>query len=228
MDVSAIMPGHPNLKAWFMFNPDTEIVSGTTGTPTSITYEAGPFGQSAVMDATSDKIDWGYLSALNVERTQPWTILQWIKRDSNTQEGEALSQNGDSTHGWGQGWGVGGNSLRLANFNAAQALRKYWGSAVGPDSAYRHVVYTYDGSSLSAGAKLYMDGVDQGAGTALSNNLSGSIITTGAPSRTGYANYFNYAMIGKINVQMFFDYLMPIEDQVSVGLGFDSMSRSQL
>jgi Concanavalin A-like lectin/glucanases superfamily len=129
-------------------------------------------------------------NVLQYERTQPWTVMAAIKMFSKPPEANIIFTNvlaGKPYSGY-EFWVDASGFLHVRIIN--NIVNNYIGK-VGTtnvcDSTWHFVAATYDGSSLAAGVKIYLDGVLQPM-TTESDSLTGSIVAPGQQMLIGNQN----------------------------------------
>lgn len=158
-------------------------------TPAYLTEVAAPASTAAA------SLAGGWLAAgtaLNFENSQAFSASAWIK--GTTQDSAII---GDMTQSEGpRGWelhvgttenggSAGSVAVLLANDYPAVALHVN-ASANVLDNQWHHIAFTYDGSSLAAGVKIYIDGalvattvgLDTLGGSIANNEVAGLNIGT--------------------------------------------------
>jgi hypothetical protein len=89
---------------------------------------------------------------------------------------------------WGSGISTGAINVNLyASISGSNDIRVNSAAGVATAGAINHVCFTYDGSKLAAGVKLYVNGVAV-SGTVVSDTLSGGSIASSALLTIGSAN----------------------------------------
>jgi type II secretory pathway pseudopilin PulG len=141
---------------------------------------------SALKFDGNDYVDVGNVSELNFERTDPFTISSWVKRDT-IGVGSPIISKMDGDHGWT--FHIGGTdrlTLFLVNlWVPGDKILLVTGSKLLNDTAWHHVVVTYDGSSSSNGVKFYIDGEEDPLSTPL-DQINVSIVNNGPIKIGGY------------------------------------------
>jgi len=170
-------------------------------------------------DGTNDKIGFGNVN--NFERTDAFSGSCWVfsrgslvnqyiisKFDSSNNKGYQLYINAAGTLNFVIGPGPGSNIMQAQT--SVQPSTNTW----------NHLVFTYDGSSINTGIKLYINGIPQTLSFFGASSITGTIVDSSTPfqisGRTGTtANGVN----GKIDQTTIFDYELS-QDQVTL-LGLD-------
>lgn len=156
---------------------------GNTGTMTNMSTTtspvAGKIGQGLSFDGINDHVSMG--DVLDFERTQSFSISAWYKlevisptdvhiivskqKSSGNFEGYSLMVRGDQV----------GDPLRFALLNSgvSRILTEF---PRPNDTAWHHVVMTYDGSSVASGVNMYVDGVSK-TRTTVDDTLSDTTLT---------------------------------------------------
>ena len=164
-------------------------------------------------DGTNDKIGFGNVN--NFERTDAFSGSCWVFNRGSLVNQYIISKFDSSNN---KGYQFYFNSIGALNFiigpgpgsNIMQAA-----AGIPSNNTWNHLVFTYDGSSLRAGIKIYVNGALQPLSFAGQSSITGTIIDTSIPfqisGRTGTtANGVN----GKIDQTNIFDYALS-QDQVT-------------
>jgi hypothetical protein len=129
---------------------DVHAALDEPGTP-GIIGGAARFDGKRVLDAG----DHGYFGFFD-----RFSAAVWVHPDSDT--GAILSRGEDDSHG--EGWGVflehGKVQLNLIKRRLDDSLRVETKNSVAPGQ-WHHIAVTYDGSRISTGVHIYIDGVEQ-------------------------------------------------------------------
>lgn len=139
-------------------------------------------------DGTNELISMG--DVLNFDRTDAFSVSFWYKgTDSN---GGFVGKS--TTSSSFKGWHCHSSSIFL-NFtlnSASGNILQVRSSSQNlyNDDTWKHIVYTYDGSSDTSGVKMYVNGSSVGV-TSVSNTLTNSI-TTAFDFNIGYTKYSGY------------------------------------
>ena len=152
--------------------------NGNTGTmtnmATSTTPAIGKVGQALTFGGANTSVTVANESNFDFSRTQPFSISTWIYRNTNNNEddivekvdpassyrGYALWLDNDTCYSGGcvkfellgvnpSGCSVNGECISIRTTGDANTI---------PLKTWKHIVATYDGSSVAAGAKIYIDG----------------------------------------------------------------------
>jgi hypothetical protein len=148
-------------------NDATLIDSPTTGVTGQIA-EAYTFSGTAHLDI-------GNVADLNFSKTDPFSLVAWVKTSSAANQQIISKYEFPSSAGWQFTFRAGGTvemALTDALFtgNRIQVAT----TAMYNDGAWHHVAMTYDGSVTAAGITLYVDSVAQAVSVS-SDNDPGSI-----------------------------------------------------
>jgi hypothetical protein len=124
-------------------------------------------------------------SKLIYERTQPWTCMVAINIRSLPSSANVYFTNvtGSPYYGY-EFWNNQNGYLcvrLMSNFTGGGQMCSVIGSRSFCDGKWHVVTASYDGSSMAAGIKLYIDGVQDTGATTESDNLTNSIIS-GTPA----------------------------------------------
>lgn len=161
---------------WRFEGNSNDSKSSKNGTDTSMSYSStdGLFGQHAVFGG-SGYINFG--NNYNFERTNSWSVSLWFKTAS--MNGILLGkQNSASPY---NGWYIAGlqqlgSALRVGMTDSGG------GSLIGDsvstytDSAWHHLVMTYNGTSQNSGLLCYIDG--SAISLTYTNTISATIQTS--------------------------------------------------
>ncbi len=158
-----------------------ESTDFTTDTPGGISK------YSATFDGVNEYVDMGFVSEVNFEQDEPFSVSCWFK--STTTSGSCLIQAREADIGGAsdrRGWGiilrsVGTIRMVLSNDDnpADNASLEVDTTTAWNDGSWHHVVTTWDGngSGTASGITIYVDGVSQ--------SLSVSSATLGAATIQG-------------------------------------------
>jgi hypothetical protein len=130
------------------------------GSPT--TGSTGQVNQSYTFNGTTQYVNFGNISDLDFTTTDAFSISVWFNVSAGAGQATILSKY--SFPAGGPGWqlflrpsGSLGFSFSNANFSLARFAETT--STAFRDSAWRHAVFTYDGSNNTSGMTMYMNGV---------------------------------------------------------------------
>ena len=160
------------------------------GTIDGATYTSDGYINGAYSYATNDKVNIGNIAAMNFERTDSFSVSTWFK--TSTSAGMSIVSKLGSSAPY-RGWDVfmesnGKISLLLVNTWASSALR-VTSTAAYNDGDWKHLIITYDGTSLASGINIYVDGdlvADDGGSYTLSDTIqSTNHVTIGARNDGG-------------------------------------------
>lgn len=215
------MIGHPNLKAWWRLDGNSQDSSGNglNGTDTSITYNGATFGKGAALTPS------GYISMGNVlgfETNQPHSIGAWLTGSQNLDSNLIGKQLNSGNYA---GFGLG------TRLNSGYQVYIYAGGpaiilSIAPIDAVNphHIMYTYNGSLAASGVTVYVDGSPV-AKTTWINNLSGSIINTGNFQINGRGGA-NAMWTGAVDDVQVYNIVLPQSDIRRIMLGKHPLTRS--
>jgi|GEM_PF-5491042 len=190
--IPADMAGHWKLDE----SGNTNIAVDATGTnngtlmafPADETanWVAGVDAGALDFDGTDDYVTMGNAAALSFERTSPFSVTAWIKRDTaNTRDGIWSKEGGACGPGIYLEVDDGTNSstvnaLNLELWNQTTNQNIFVQTPAGSILAgqWYHVAATYDGGSAASGVKLYVNGVMPSLNTIHDDLTSSSILTT--------------------------------------------------
>lgn len=126
------------------------------------------------ISTTSGFINFDQL--ISFERTDPFSLECWFKTTSSSTM-SLMSKQSDS--GVFQGFAINfaSNTARLVIRDSLSNIIAKQHNVTLNDAVWHHVVLTYDGNSGPAGAKLYVDNVENNT-TTNNDTLTGSLLTT--------------------------------------------------
>jgi hypothetical protein len=165
---NAPVSGGPSPIAWWKLNDGSGATTaddsgnGHTGTRTGTTWDTG----FLTFDGTGDYITVANESAFDFDRGNAFSVSAWV-RWNVAADGGGLRRIVNKQQNFGNQQGF---DIRMDTGNRAIGfvLSDTTGAAISRGSGvntlsfsvWHHVAYTYDGSSSSAGMKVYVDGVD--------------------------------------------------------------------
>ena len=144
---------------------------------TSTFYTLGKIGQAFKFDGVDDSVNMG--NVLNFERTDSFSFVAWVKRNQTGSADQIITKmiNGGAYTGYMLAFSSTDTIIFYIRNNISNvAAVGTTGAFSGVDKWY-HIVATYNGSSLAAGMKIYVNGNLVSAG-AIENSLSASIVNT--------------------------------------------------
>jgi hypothetical protein len=188
---------HLNEESGSLIDSSGESYDGTNN---GADYNSeGIFNSSLYFDGT-DTVDCG--DAGNFERTNSFSVEVWIKAPSPNEDGIVQRYNGVS------GWALfltGTGSLVLdIKHNSSNYIRRRSIDSV-MDNSWRHIIFTYDGSSTLAGTDIYIDGILNNRETGTSDTLTDTISTITNCKLGILHNYGNYRFNGNIDEVAFYE-----------------------
>lgn len=202
----------PDANTVGLWHLDEELGSGSyikdsssnnnNGTPTGTTYTEGKIGGGRYLNGTSDVITIPNHSALNFERTNPFSISSWVK-SSNSATQTIISKMTHSAPYRGYDINIVGDVIRVhINSTWSSSAIQVDGTTKINDGLWHHVVLTYNGNSSGSGVKIYVDGKLENM-VINNNNLAATIITT-APlvignRNSGTGRFFN-GLIDEVHI----------------------------
>ena len=149
--------------------------------------------KSILLDGIDDYVTMGNASSLNFQRTDSFSISTWVKRGSFAKSQFLFGKMNASGNFRGYLFHIPADSdspqflLRTDTSYTSQRLIVESTTTI-LDNNWHNLIVTYDGSSVSSGVKIYVDGVS--TTTTKSGSISGSI-TTPAPVNIGaYGPYY--------------------------------------
>jgi hypothetical protein len=182
-----------NLRAYYKADNTTNDAKGTAnGTLVNgATYGTGIINQGFSLDGVAAYI--GFSNVLNFDGSAPFSFSWWVKLNSTS-----YNVNFGKFAGGFYGYEIansGGNiRLYMASGSGTLDLTSNCGVTSGN---WFHIVLTYDGSKTASGVKFYSNGILKTNNAPATNNLTGSIATTGNLSigcRTGGSFFVNGVM----------------------------------
>jgi len=136
----------------------------------------GKPGKALDFDGSNDYVDCG--NVLNFERTDPFSIMAWVKTTDTV--GNIAGNSHSSSPYTGYSLVIDGSQLRVHLINDYVAGKRIEvdeaASGTVNDGNWHHVGMTYTGSSSAAGIKLFIDGQEIGT-TTVADNLRATIIS---------------------------------------------------
>lgn len=155
------------LVSYYKLNSNSNDSYGSNnGVDTSVSYVAGKIGNSALFNATSNRIDiadnndFSFTNGGGVD--VPFSISMWVKFSAFSATGNWLINKRNATSG-GDEWQLAYFSGKL-NFykfdKASNSIYQQLESSTGLIALnnWYHLVFTDDGSKTTAGMKLYLNG----------------------------------------------------------------------
>jgi hypothetical protein len=135
------------------------------GTATNVTYATGKFGNAAVFNGSSSKIELPF----NLQNTA-FSVSFWAKNTLDSNNYYLIANNSGSAQ---SGWHIGGanSSGTVYNFRINNGSSNYLllDSGTVDDSDWHHVVVTWDNTTNANGAKIYINGSLSSQGTSTSS-----------------------------------------------------------
>lgn len=159
-----------------------------------------PYGGAAwVQLASSDKVDAGNI--LEFERTQPWTCFAAIQSYGSALQPQIIFTNvtvGPAYTGYEMWLNDQGGQLviRVIHDFTGGVYLDVMGSTNLNDGKQHFVCGTYDGSSLAAGVRLYVDGVPETLTVRGDNLGANSIVASGQKMCLGWQQPSGASMYG--------------------------------
>lgn len=168
-ELSAFQPS-PSTKAYYLLNGNANDVSGqnNTGTPTSITYPRGRFGQGAKFNGSTSKIAIGTTGTLQLTPTV--TVSAWFKTSSTSTQ-IMFSKDSEAIGGYiAYGIYTSFSTARDIAFRVRTATGAVFSDLVASgnytDDKWHNIVGTYNAGTQA----LYVDGrrvASGGSGTVI-------------------------------------------------------------
>ena len=171
---TADFPSTATAVAHYPLDNSSEDNHGNTydGTETNIEYRFGRYGQAAVFNGSSSKIDTGL--ALNTSNAFSYSL--WLNTNSYSTGAINMMIDTTSTTNPFPGCGIGHANGQIAGFIAGTTGHLTYNGGFLTLNQWHHTVLTHDGSG---NFKLYVDGVETGTGSHSSNLNSGQNILIG-------------------------------------------------
>ena len=177
--------GDPSLIGYWQLNGSSVDNSGigNNGVDTAMSYlpirdcKNKSLQKGAFFNGSTSVITVG--NNLNFERTDSFSIAFWIKT-STTANNAIMAKWSATDRGWRievNGSAANSITLTLTNVFSTNDIEVYLANANINDNTWHLIVFTYNGSSLASGVKIYKDGVPQNL-TVATNNLSATILNT--------------------------------------------------
>jgi len=198
-----------NLMYWWPLGstPDTRVQRNSTLTSMT-SLQVSKDNPGGVARTSIEFRTVGYLSLGNVynfERDQPFSWSGWFKT-TNALRAETLWSKIDSTNAGYNAWVTSAGSIyAVVGSTNTNKIRKGTTATGFNDGNWHHVVVTYNGGSLAAGLKIYVDGSLQ-PDTVTDDTLTTSILDSavlsfgGRPDPTGSdftGNLAEFSLYGK-------------------------------
>jgi len=159
-------PSPINPIASFEFENNVLDSTGTNdGTVTgNQKFTTGKIGNNAFDFDGSSFITLANEDNFDFERTDSFSIAFWMKTTSTDSTDHMISKRASGGEGYQVFFQNGAAGLQLilkdASANVIRADLPTATKDVG-DRIWHHIVWTYDGTSVSSGVKLYVDGIDR-------------------------------------------------------------------
>ncbi len=158
-----------------------------TNFDTSTAWVPGLVGGALSFDGTNDFVELGDI--LNFDATNSFTISAWANRQSVGADHTIFARADYTDPTLQRGYWFGFSSTDTLNFflvsdsSTGDRLRIDSTTLFNAPNTAHHVAVTYNGSTMAAGAKLFVDGVED-AVTFVSDALAGTTLNP-APARIG-------------------------------------------
>lgn len=118
--------------------------------------------KSIGLDGVDDFVNCGNNSSLNFERTDTFSYSFWVKRNSFGTNHMMLSKMNPSGNRRGMFFNLNSENkvvVMLRTDTSFTSQRLFWKTnELINNTNWRHIVFTFDGSSTVAGGKIYIDG----------------------------------------------------------------------
>ena len=148
-----------------------------TGTLTNMSQSTSPvigkIGQALNFDGSNDYVDLGAPVNMNFERTNPYSLVAWVKKSARSSYGAIIARMDNTASYRGYDMFYCGTSssectpgsvkAHIINSWSSNAIAVYVssGGTIIDDNNWHNVIVTYDGSSSATGIKIYIDGTVQ-------------------------------------------------------------------
>lgn len=150
---------------------------GNIGTITGATWKRLPSGLWYLsFDGTDDDVNCGSSPILNFQRTDPFSLLFWFKTDTAAQNTAMISKQVNS--GNYPGWNVMHQSNKFHIYmkdNSANQIGANIADAPYCDDIWHLGMFSYDGGSVWAGMKIFIDADEKTTAATASNTLADTI-----------------------------------------------------
>jgi hypothetical protein len=180
------------LSYWTGDNTPNDAKGTNNATLTNgATYTTGKINNGFSLDGTNDYLAFG--NVLNFDGSTPFSFSWWVKINTASYNAHFGKFGGGFA---GYEIANSGGNIRLYMASGSGTLDVTCGCGVTSGNWF-HIVLTYDGSKTASGVKFYSNGVLKTNDAPASNNLTGSIATTGNLSigcRTGGSSFVNGVM----------------------------------
>lgn len=163
LNFSPFAAWHFNEAVWNGTTDEVVDSSGNNnhGTASGATTIAdGKLNRGGDFDGVNDQVDFGDI--LGFERTDPFSLEVWLKTTS-TDAGSIMTKIGslNDDRGYKFFLRTSGKVQVILQSGAGNLAKIKTTTKEVNDGAWHHVVFTYDGSSTTAGMKIYVDGVSE-------------------------------------------------------------------
>jgi hypothetical protein len=139
----------------------------------------GKIGNAASFTTTNQALDGG--NVLSFERTDVFSAFSWVYLTDTSGARKVIGKiNSIGQQGWEMRVDNGNLTVYIVNFWSSNAIGvRHTGITLSTNTWY-HIGFTYDGSSLASGVKLYINGAAVVADTILEDSLTSTIVSTAA------------------------------------------------
>ena len=181
------------VSRWAFDGDVTDSWGSNNGTDnTSAGYVSGVRGQAKAFDGSGDYVDYGSL-VVPEETTQPLTIASWVNLNSISQTIPigAVSDGGNNYAGTSLSITSSGQvrGFIRSDTDGGSTVSKTGRTNLSKNSWY-HVAFTYDGSQVPSGYKIYVNGIDDGVSSTTDQGV-GDLTGTNANLGSGAYNVNN-------------------------------------
>jgi hypothetical protein len=222
------IPKNSNLDLWYKL--DASEVYNSSTTEWEINEATSPWTSSLNFDGGIDKIDCGNDTSLNL--TSEITLSAWVKTTDQDDTNNIIKKDdGAGNRSWNLSWrgsgGSGGSRLVFWNWSADGSYNYIYTTGTPAsnfaDGNWHHVVATYDGTTDTNGAKIYLDGflMSQGfvsrTGTGLDTTTANVTIGNDLTASISNVQIFNTALpeTGSNSVETLYNNGTPLSDMSS-------------
>jgi len=153
-----------------------DTINGNNGTLTNGPTFNDANGGSIVFDGVNDYVN---TTQIQFDRLNPFTLSVWVNT-TNANNNQMINNENSSYRGYQFAISSGGNVGRLSLFLRNTVSTNFIGAFstnTVPTNTWTYLVATYNGSSLSSGIDLYLNGVKEVISSTVGNNLTSTTIS---------------------------------------------------
>ena len=180
------------LAAWYRLDGNLTDSSGNGNNAQlvsgSANYISGQYGQAYSFPATANRLSAGTTTLSAFDSGQPFTVSFWMHATNHAKFGAIICSQESGATGRGIQVGLSRNTSPnsiLLRLQGAQRLQRE-GTVQVDTGAWVFIAVTYDGSKQASGLKIFVNGVEDGAGAVVDNDPVG--MTTTQPVYFGARN----------------------------------------